>query len=89
MATIDLADPQVIKTLTLLALLWGVAVALVVYSIAADVVTMIRGRKPKRVVRERTYRGPCGAELHVYDEGATSCSTCGTDRPVEESATPS
>ena len=71
--SIDLADPNVRSTASMLALLWGVGVAAVLYSIFADISEWRRSRKPRT---ERRFIEPCAEGMHEPDLAGTTCVTC-------------
>lgn len=77
---IDLSDPKTLQVATLAAIAWGISVALVLYNIASDIVTLIRSRQPKRKAVERRFIEPCADDLHIFEDGA--CSRCKAVQPL-------
>jgi len=79
MDAIDGLAPNERSALFAGALLWGVAVAITLYNIAADLIQMRReknARKRKRAP-ERRFVEPCAPDRHTLADGA--CTTCGAE----------
>ena len=76
---INLGDPQTRQVAFLLALSWGVGVAIVFSNLASDITSLLRSRKPKRKAVERRFIEPCAEALHAYEAGA--CTHCKAVQP--------
>lgn len=79
--TIDLTDPGTRQVLALAALCWGIALALVIYNIASDLLS----KRRERPRAERRYIEPCAPDLHDYADDDV-CRNCKTARPLEPPA---
>lgn len=59
-----------------LALIWGIAVAMVIYNIASDLPGVLGTRTHKKAQPERRFIEPCAADMHTYDDEGLACTTC-------------
>jgi hypothetical protein len=72
---------QLQSAYSILALLWGIAVSVVGYNIAADLVEILKSRKKKKQEKDRRYKEPCAVDMHEWGGDPAVCQRCQEPKP--------